>query len=56
MSIEKDVDEFLNETFHKDSDDDQQEISKKLIKATLIYGSLSLLYMITAARIFIKLR
>ena len=60
MLPDRDVGELWNETLHFDSTNgangDHQEASRKLIKAILIYGSFSVLYMITAIKIFIKVR
>lgn len=59
MLPDRDVEELWNETFHFNStstNGDHQEASRKLIKAILIYGSFSVLYMITAIKIFIKVR
>ena len=60
MLPDRDVEKLWNETLHFDSTNgangDHQEASRKLIKAILIYGSFSVLYMITAIKIFIKVR
>ena len=60
MLPDRDVEKLWNETFHSNStsgsNGDHQDDSRKLIKAILIYGSFSVLYMITAIKIFIKVR
>ena len=60
MLPDRDVEKLWNETLHFNSTNgangDHQEASRKLIKAILIYGSFSVLYMITAIKIFIKVR
>ena len=57
MLPDRDVEKLWNETLHFNSTNgDHQEDSRKLIKAILIYGSFSVLYMITAIKIFIKVR
>ena len=60
MLPDRDVENLWNETLQSNSTNgangDHQEDSRKLIKAILIYGSFSVLYMITAIKIFIKVR
>ena len=60
MLPDRDVEKLWNETLHFNSTNgaygDHQDDSRKLIKAILIYGSFSVLYMITAIKIFIKVR